>query len=286
MTLNEFIAEIESDFRSFSDSGSLDRVSIKRWVTNEMKIFGDNGLELKEQFLTVKNSAAELDPSFRSLKLALKVKPYGKKIKGELDELQNSFIYKRRIEHGAYFDEINMEYVTDCRTKIIEDVITIGNSSAHFYYNKPEWLSLTKGIKKDKIAPTCMNLHPSIRNTYENQINITGNILNTNFSDGSVYIQYYGFPTDEDGELVIPDTKIGALEKYLEAYVKSRIAENLIADNQNPQALGQLLQMYRVDAEKYKKTALTESRWAGLGKNWVRNFKNMNAKDFAAFSLR
>lgn len=38
-------------------------------------------------------------------------------------------------------------------------------------------------------------------------ISINDNILSTVFDNGFVFIQYYGFPVDSDGELLVPDVK-------------------------------------------------------------------------------
>ena len=77
MNLPEFIAEIETELRSFADTGLIDRVTIEQAVLNKIKILGANALETKETVLDIKNSTAQLPKDFRSLKLALKLDAEG-----------------------------------------------------------------------------------------------------------------------------------------------------------------------------------------------------------------
>jgi hypothetical protein len=282
MKLSEFIAEIETDFSSYTNSGDIDRLSIKRWVINELKRFGTNILTLEETVLDIKNSQAKLPENFRSLKLALKTEPLGWDLQSGNE---NDFVSFKRIETPAYFNQTTREYVTTCHTKIIEEVVTLGNSSAKYYYGNTQWLSLTNTIKNKGYATNCLNLNPSIRNSFPHEININNQTLHTNFTTGSVYIQYYGYETDEDGEIIISDGWLGHLEKYLEYYCKARIAENLIANNKNPQSLQGLYQVYRQEADKYFSNAQTEWKFKALGENWHKKMKAQSKRDFNRYIL-
>ena len=284
MTLTQFIAEIESDFKSFADSKSIDRVSIKLTVINELKRFGLNIAHLKENILEVNNSMAYLPENFKSLKLALKLEPVGMHYTGDSRNLTDSYIYKQRIENPAYFDEVNQEYVTSCNSKIITESITINDDKANFFY-KHNWLSLTKGMSKENLAIDCENIHPSIRNSYPDEISITNNILNTNFSKGTVYLQYYSLPTDEEGEIVIPETSTMALYRYIQNTVKTKIAEDLIANGDNPQGVGQLFQAWKQEQPFLRKEALIETKFQGLGKQWSKRLKALNKRDIMVYSL-
>jgi len=285
MYLEEFIAEIETDLSAYAESGDIDRISIKRWVINELKRFGTDILEKGEKVLQIKNSQAELPKTFRSLILALKVEPHGYHYDGDERDLEDSYIIRQRIENPAFYQEVRGEYETNCDSKIITEIITINNKSLKMYYEHPKFLSLTKGIKRDNIAADCLNLNPLIRQKAKHEINISQNQLNTNFSKGTVYIQYNMLPTDENGEVYIPETSTGFLEKYLEYYVKGRIVENLIANNRNPQAIAQLLQMYKQEAQNHLGLAIREAKFKGLGNHWVKNLKAVNHRSMSVFKL-
>lgn len=281
-TLEQFIAEIESEFSSFASTGDIDRVMIKTTVIQKLRNFGNNVCEVNEALIKVKNSHAVLPEDFKSLKLALKAEICG--CNNRHRNVTDHYIYRERIENPAYFDEVNQEYVTSCNPKVITETITINDTPVDFYYY-PQWLSLVKGINKKTLANDCLNLHPSVRNTYPNQISITGNMLNTNFSEGTVYMQYNALPTDEDGEIAIPDITTGDLYNYIENCVKIKIAENLIVNNKNPQGLAQLYPVWAGKDRELKAAALRETNFGGLSKGWSKKYKTLNKAEFAKFNL-
>lgn len=280
MTISEFIAEVESDLSSFVKD--INRTSIRTNVINQLRKFGTNVTELKEKVEVVKNSRVHLPEDFKSLKLALRLEGVGYNTQGAPEATEQ--IIRQRIENGAYFDEISQEYITTCDPKIITEKIIIDNSCVNFYYS-PKWLSLVKGISKDGLDSKCLNVHPSIRNTYPDEINITNGIINTNFSSGSIYLQYNALQTDEDGEIIIPEFTTGDIYEYLLMYCKLKIAEELIANNKNPQGLTQLYPMWKQELPLLKSSAMKEVRFAGLPKNWQRKFKEKNREDIAFFNL-
>ena len=279
MNLSQFISEVETSLSNYVQD--IDRISIKMWVIQRLRIFGNNIAELKETVVKVENSKATLPEDFKSLKMALKVKGVGCNTPSK--DVTDTYIYKQRIENPAYYDEINQTYVTTCNPKLITETITINNHPVEFYYQH-EWLSLVKGIKKDGIAVDCLNLHPSIRNSYKKEINISGSTLNANFNSGQIYLQYYGLPMSED-EIEIPEITTGDILEYVMQYVKVQIAEDLIANNKNPQGIAQLYPSWKAELPMLKSAALKESRFSNLGKNWSKNFKALNKREFAFFNL-
>jgi len=284
MTLDEFIAEIETTFANYSDTGDLDRISIKTWVILCLRQMGVNICDVRERICEVKNSQSLLPENFKSLKLALKLNPEGFNIKGNVEKAMDSYIYKQRIEQEAVFNTVTFEYDTNCNSKIVTEKIFLNAEPAEFYYT-PEWLSLVKGINKDSLSSDCKNLHPSIRNSYPHEISITGRTIQTNFKQGQIYIQYNSLPSDEEGEIIIPEITTGDLVQYVEGYVKCKIAENLILNNKNPQALSQLFVAWKSELPQLKHAALTECRFKGLSKDWTRKFKTLNRRDIAIFEL-
>lgn len=281
MTLSEFTAEIENSLESFVSSGDIDRNTIRLNVLTQLRIFGNNITELKEKVLDIENSKVKLPDEFKSLRLALKIEPFGCDSK---EDLSDTYIYRQRIENPAYFDEVNQEYITSCNSKIITETITLNNKAVNFYYH-PQWLSLTKGIKKDTLAVDCLNINPAIRNSYPHQINITNTTLNTNFSKGQIYIQYNALPTTDEGEIIIPELTTGDIFRYLEVYIKVKLAEDIIANNKNPQGLTQLYSMWTQQLPQLKRAALVESKFSGLDKNWGKVFKARNKADMSKFNL-
>lgn len=281
-SLTQFLSEIESSFPTYAKD--LDKVSIKYDVLQQLRIFGLNIAETTEKVIKVKNSKATLPDNFKSLKLALKLNAVGYNLEGDYEDFVKSYIYKERVENARWFDEVNQQYVdTGCAT-IIRESINYPKGKVNLFYEY-NWMSLVKGIKKDVVSGDCLNLHNSIRNSYPHEINITGNTLNTNFSEGEIYIQYYGLPTDENGEVVIPEYTTSDILTYITQYVKVGIAERLIQNNLNPQGIAQLYPSWKAELPMLKAGALRESKYNGLDTDWNKKFKELNKRDISSYDF-
>ncbi|HSE99909.1 MAG TPA: hypothetical protein VLA48_03350 [Nitrososphaeraceae archaeon] len=284
MTLENFIAELETTFSIYFETGDIDRVSIKTWVIACLREFGKNICEQREAIVEVKNSQATLPETFKSLILALDLTECGYEIKGDKEKIKDSFIYRERIEQAGYYDWITREFITDKKNgKLITEAIVVNNVPVEFYYS-PNYLSVVKGFKKDSFDVDCLNLHPSIRNNYKNQISINKNTLQTNFKSGRIYLQYNSLPVDEDGEIIIPEISTSDIVKYIENYVKIRIGENLILNNKNPTGISQLLSMWISQDRAFRLAAKSEANWHGLGK-FDENYRHKLQVDFNKYNL-
>lgn len=281
MLLTEFISEIHTDLSSYSDSSDIDNNSVKLWVISCLRKLGVNICQIEEDIVTVANSQGRLKDSFRALKLALELEPIG--CQGKENLRTDNYIYRQRIENPAYFSQITGEYITSCKSKIITETITIGENKTDFFYNY-RWLSLVKGIDKRLLSTDCLNLHPAIRNSYKNQITITGNTLNANFREGNIYLQYYALP-NIDGELVIPEITTLDIFEWIKMYVKVQIAENIIANNKNPQGLLQLYPLWMQQLPLLKSAALKEAKFSSISKDWHKKYKAQSKLEFAKFNL-
>jgi hypothetical protein len=282
--LEEFIVEIENTFKNYSETGDIDRVSIKGWVIDCLREMGKDICEQRETIVLVENSQAKLPETFKSLILALNLNIDGITIRGNRQRAEDSFIYRQTIEQPAYFDFITNEYVSGCDTKIITERIIMNEQPVDFYY-KPEFLSVVKGFKKDSFEVNCINLHPSLRDGHYHQINIHGKTMQTNFKSGKIYIQYNSLPTDEDGEVVIPEITTGDLRKYIENYVKIKIAEDLILNNKNPTGIKDLFSLWLQKEREYRNAAKSEVKFGNLDKNWSKRHRKRLQIETDKFNL-
>lgn len=284
MTLENFIAELETTFSIYFETGDIDRVSIKTWVISCLREFGKNICEQREAIVEVKNSQATLPETFKSLILALDLTECGYEIKGDKEKIKDSFIYRERLEQTGYYDFSSHTFVNDSKAKLITESIVVNNVPVEFYH-KPNYLSVVKGFKKDSFDVDCLNLHPSIRNAYSNQISINKNTLQANFKNGRIYIQYNSLPfSEEDDEVMIPFISTGDIEKYIENYVKIKIAESLILGNKNPTNIQPLLQMWLSQDRALRLAAKSEANWSGLG-NFKNTYKHKLQVEFNKYSL-
>lgn len=89
----------------------------------------------------------------------------------------------------------------------------------------------------------CDGCFPLFRGS-PNKIQIRNGWLYCAFKEGKIYINYQGYPEDEDGEIMVPDHPM--LNEYYEYAVKLRIFENLLLNG---------------DEVSDKKLQLTEMRY-------------------------
>ena len=285
MTIEEFIAEIESDFSIYAESGDLDPVTIKTIILNELKAFGNNILNDYEYVVDIENSKGKLPENFRSLWVALKCDPYQVAFKDEdRDKLQTSYYWKKRIMSDCVWNEETQDYEEGCE-KVITEEVYYHDAHMRFTYRNPTLLTLTKGFNKNFCAKGCLNLRKGLRTTSPHQINITNGYINTNFNKGSIYIQYKGFEQDDNGDIIIPETWNGKLFKYLQWYVKYRITINLLEKNRKPDSLKPLLELYRTESELARAEAMTESKFSKINKGTFQVMKNRNRAETLKYEV-
>lgn len=286
ITMKEFYSEVESTFQNFTETGDIDRLGIKNWVISCLREMGKNICDQREGFVEIKNSQGNLPETFKSLILALKLRPEGCQILGDKSKAEKSYIYKQRIEQPAYFDWVTHEYVTNCKTKIITEKVIMDTEAAEFYYS-PELLSVVKGFKKDSFDVDCVNIRPGIREAYSHNISIQGRTIQTNFREPCrLYVQYNSLPCDEEGEICIPSFTTESILAWIENVVKLKIAENLILNNKVTNGgLQALMQMWMQQNVMLRNAAKSESNWSGLSNNFSKNYKKRLEIEASQFNL-
>lgn len=267
ISLEEFTAEIETSLSNYAETNDIDRQSIKTWVIQALRRFGKNICEKNETVVEVKNSRALLPENFKSLTFAVKIKtkPFTD------EEHKQLIIEKKYISNPAQYDILSMDYVVNyCETNIVTEKTYAITEPTKFYGY--ELLALSPHINRETIDSQCFNLHPVIASK-PNEISINARNMTTNFKDGFVFLRYNSLPIGEDGEVAIPILTTGDIYDYIFNLVRINIAENLIANNKNPQGIGQMYQLWRQENRNLYHAAQTESKMSGLGDgSWTRKF--------------
>lgn len=282
MTKSEFIAEITSDFRQYDEAGLIDYRSLNNWIKWEIRRFGNNIMQPTEKTIQVKNNKAKLPDNFWRLLVAAKCEDAGYKIEGKEHVIMNHF-WRERIEQSFEWDTAN-DYYYKSDYKEITEKVSVDGGIIEFKYSNPTLLKLTRSMKKDVCHSSCKNLSYELTASASNEINILGDTIQTNFTRGYIYLQYMGLPVDEDGELVIPDTQLGHLQKYLTYYCKTRILENLIGNEDDPQKR-QDLAYFKSQSDAYFSLAMTESKMEGLGASWDAKLKQAMRRNTLKYEL-
>lgn len=283
ITLEEFIAEIETTFSTYAETNDINRNSIKTWVILCLRKFGKNICEQKETVVNIATSRAVLPENFKSLSLALKIT--GDNQVSEPKENRKLIIEKQKIENPAQWSNVTMDYfVNYCDTKITTERIYTHIEKEHKWYDY-KWLSLRKGIKQDVLDVKCLNMHPSIRNSYSDIISITGRTLNTNFETGKIYIQYNSLPSDEEGEIAIPFITTGDILEYIRNYVKIRLAEDLSLNQKSNPGLEKWASVWMQQDRVLEISARSEANWSGLSKGWENKYARKNRQYIDQYKL-
>ena len=285
ITLDEFIAEIESAFKIYADTNDIDRVFIKTIVINELRKFGKNICDKREDIINIKNSQALLPENFKSLILALKLTP-----NEELDCKDNTekrlIIERQHIENPAEWTTTTRDYfVNYCESKIVTEKVYTYNERVDKFYN-PHFLSLYKGFSNSSLDTNCLNLHPSVRDSYSDKISITNRTLRANFREGKVYIQYNSLPEDDEGEIVIPIFSTGGIRDYLTNKVKIELGQYLILSQLNTSGLKELMPLWIQSDRQLFILAKSEASWNGMNqKEWTKERQQRSRTEQNRFNL-
>ena len=285
ITLDEFIAEIESTFKIYADTNDIDRVLIKTIVINELRKFGKNICDKREAIVDIKNSQVLLPENFKSLILALKLTP-----NEELDCKDNTekrlIIERQHIENPAEWTTTTRDYfVNYCESKIVTEKVYAYNERVDKFYT-PHFLSLYKGFSNSSLDTNCLNLHPSIRDSYSDKISITNRTLRANFREGKIYIQYNSLPEDEEGEIVIPIISTGSILNHIKNKVRIELGQHLILSQLNTSGLKELLPIWLQNERLYFIEAKSEANWAGMNqKEWTKQRQQRNRVEQNRFNL-
>ena len=227
-SIESFLEEIKSDFRKYDEQGLIDEASIYRDIEFAIKRFGNDINELCETVVTVKNGEVQLPSNFCSLYIAYMCEPAGWDSPTiEKHELQDSMFYIERIERDKRWDSCD-PCCTEESEKIITENLYFRDHEVNFRYKNPTLLKLGKSFNKNQCHSKCRNKF--VRDC-PSEITINKNTLYANFDTGTVYMQYYGLPVDADGQLVMPESFNGHITDFIEYYVKERLIERLILNN-------------------------------------------------------
>jgi hypothetical protein len=266
------IAEVRNDFKKYSEAGLIDQTSLYRDIEIGLKRFGNDIMEVHETVLEVKEGYAKLPNNFFSLYIAYECEPlFFKTNDVVIDDLQNSYIYKERVTTSNKWKECD-SCTQDQHENIIRENLYFRNQNIEFYYYKPKLLSLGRTFKKNACHSNCRNKY--VRDN-PNEIVIIGTTLQANFKEGDIYMQYYGLPVDENGNIDIPETKNGHLETYLEYYLKRRIAERLLGNN-DALGLSNMYSVYKREEQVSLRKASSELKLTNIRPSFSKRIKRLN----------
>lgn len=279
MTVKELIAEVTTTLKQYEESGIIDHRSLKLWTKLSIKGFGSVVMTKAEAVIDIENGSGDLPDNFWSLELALKCETDGYHLEcGEESNLMRSQTWKTRTEENYVWDNYSNQHIGVDYTKVTLREYIDKNTIVDFRYNNLTPLTLVKGAKREFIADKCKN---KFFQTSQYEVNvINGNKLQTNFNKGFVYLQYNALPTDEEGNLYIPDSD--KLIEYLQYHLIRKVLEGLWI-NGDDENLQNKIAYYTQKERECKALATTQLKFEALGKNWAKKLKKSMRRDILPF---
>jgi hypothetical protein len=273
------IAEIKSDLSKYDDSGLIDDNSIYRDIVLAVKKFGNDVMTKQEEVIEVSDNKGSLPIGFYSLIMAVLCEPASISTELQIDSLQQSYFYKEKVINNKKWCSCDASCETE-EENIIRENIYFNGSRTTFNYKNPILLGLNKHMDRSSLAFNCRN---NIVRDNPFEISVSRGTIHSNFEQGSIYIQYYGLP-EEDGLIVLPETPNGNLELYIEYFVKRRITERLIANN-DAQGLQSLYPTYLQQEQVYLINTRSELKMNNLGKDFYKGIAKNNKLKSKQFEI-
>lgn len=217
----EFLySKIKREFKSFDSSNLIDDADFPEYTAEVLKSLGVGTYIEERVVLNVKNYRVKLPNDFKQIYAAYRCNDCSIEHGGR--HLQNKFILENDITCEVLGRKTGCEVNCECPDKIIERVTVkqyVNDQCYNYNYSNPRLLKLSPNVKQH-CAEDCLNLLVSC----PDEITINNGYINTNFPEGAILLQYYAFPTDEDGSVMIPD--VIQIEKAIEAYIKWQLFMN------------------------------------------------------------
>jgi hypothetical protein len=279
MNFRTFLAELKADFQRDFTSGLIDEQSVAKWVTYALGKFGANVLTLQEGVVYVKRGVATLPDNYEKLQLAAKCDVGCVEVEEDVENvLIESRFWRERTERELQWDSCSPSCKKSHDKTIVENYFYKG-TKATFRYTSPTLLKLGKTMKRDSCASECRNL---VVQDCEHEISILGKTMYTNFTEGVVYLQYYGIEVDEDGMPIIPETFSKECVEYIEYYVKRRLYE-VKASNKDDANYMNLLNYYRTVEREQFALAFTAVLFEGLPKTAFSRIQRKNRAEMLQY---
>lgn len=282
----EFIySKIKREFKSFGSVNLLDDADFPTYTAEVLKVLHNIAYREEEAVLFVKNGKAKLPKDFKTLYAAYKCCLDNKSIVKGSKHLQNKSVVYRESDY---------EFLSSCdsncsiqlcdepeKLKKITVKTFVEEGELTYHYKNPQPLVLSPNARQHCVDD-CINLLYS----GPDEITINNGYMFTNFSGEDIYIQYYAFPYDADGNIMIPADN-PHIEKAIEWYIKWQILLNywLVDDVPNMQIKwGKAEQMYK----DYLAEAKFEGRLPAFSTliNNLRNMRSINKVAFFSQSTR
>lgn len=278
MHIDTLIAEVKNSLKQYDVSGQIDDLSIYDWVFSAMRRFGNLITTKHQAAVSVRDGRGVLPDNFESLRYATLCDKGWAETNCPKDTLQKSYFWKERIEKTGAWETCGEGCNNDFKEKTIVEKVFFHENPVNFHYKNPRYLKLSRHTNKNYYARGCANL----KINSPREITINQKTLYTNFPEGEVIIEYYGFEVDEEGRPYIPETPQARLETFLSYHIKRKIFEELWLNSDDENIQGKIQYLLSQEQQEFS-LALTDVKAATLTMKGFYNLEKMNQKRTAVF---
>lgn len=278
MTKKQLIAEILTDLRKYDDLGLIDMRTLNQTITNELKRFGSNVMDLRQTFIEINGGVARLPENFYKLKSAHRTRPKDVECEDVEKDIWRTDIYVTKVIENDYeWDNHSNSHYKKAYKEVIEKRLVRG-SNVYIKHDVVEKVWLTKGISKDYLTYDCINKELS-NSANGSVISLTNSNITANFNEGVLFITYEGLP-EQDGDLYIPD--LPNLINYLTSKVKHKMLEGIWV-NDETDTVAQKVSYFNQKATEHFIAAQTEVKFNGLPSNISKKMRAKNASELRKY---
>lgn len=268
----EIFSKVKRGLSSFSGLGIIDENEFPLWTMDILSKLGNSVKVEDEAIIKVENYKGVLPSNFNQLHSAFRCDLHGK-TKVPNKHLQNTISFENDITYeilnkrtGCAFDE--------CDDKVIERIQIkqyFNEFELHYSFNNLQLLRLSPNSKG-----LCASDSLNLLTTSDNEISLDRGNIYSNFSDGNIYLKYYGTPEDENGyPLIKNDINV---QKAVEWYLKYMVFLKLWENSEVPD-MQVRWQKAELEYEKWMAEARFSVKLPTFGSmvNSVRNKRTINA---------
>lgn len=269
-------SKINREFKSFSNANLLDDSDFPLYTAEVLKKLGISVFKEDHAVLKIKNGKAKLPLNYKEFYAAYK--SFNTKQTNSGKHLQRKHVFEDDVTCELLHRTTNCDINCDCPDKVINKVTIkryVNDDNVVYDYDKFVKLKLSPNVQTNLEKDENVNHLYSFRD----EIKIENGCAFVNFDEGTVYLQYYGFPLDNKGLPMIPD--IIEVEKAIEWYIKHQVLLNfwLVDDLTNAQ-------------NKWQKAEQEFEKWMGEARyilklpafatlvNSARNMRSLNKLEY------
>lgn len=247
------IARIKKRLASFDALDLIDEGDFPKHIKYVLEQLGCAVYKECEALSPVINGKAKLPDNFKTFWAAYKCKPSFESTTKSINE-QRPWVFYTQTE---ITNDSGCKVKCECdeeKTKIVIRTFVNGEDQRVCSFKNPVLLRLSPNVKQ-----LCEDDSLSLFCTAPDEITVEDGYIHAQFTNDSIYLQYYGLPMDENGLLMIPDNE--DVEKAIEYYIYTQMFEEFYWNSTVPN-IGTMLQDVRA---QYDNKFLPAARyWARL----------------------